>query len=289
MRLKPVQEASDDPDVMSQAKTEKTLPYEPTFTIKPTKNENGTPKDNTFMFNLHFTEPGTYHYVINEKRPEGGDGEFSGINGVTYDPMQYHVIVKVTDDDDNGELESKVTTVWVRNTNARGFWPDENLLDKTEEGKSTIVFENTYNPDEVARFFLVKKSLTNKVLESGSYQFVLTPQGVSDWIGSEANFTACEKISDQPMPTVIYGKAENDDDDVGEVIQPDENGNIVVGNGPSGHVTFDGIKFTAEHDGENHQNGKVYKYIVYEQQPTVDGTMTGEPLEGAKLVDGQWV
>ncbi|MCI8526924.1 MAG: Cna B-type domain-containing protein, partial [Oscillospiraceae bacterium] len=217
-----------------------------------------------FSFDLHFTKPGTYHYVVNEKRPESDSSEYAGIPGVTYDPMQYHVIVEVNMDE-NGELKPEATTVWARNTNARASWPEINLL--TGEDGATIPienalrFENTYNPAEITRFFLVRKILVNKDLKAGDFNFILTPGGSAGYSGSspsedELASLAYSADQAQPMPTVIYGE-----NDTAQAVEPDENGNIVVGNGPSGHVTFDGIKFTAE------QAGKVYKYTIREEIP----------------------
>ena len=264
-----------DESAMTTEDIAKTLPEKKLVTIYPGMTEaevEALPESEdsvlmagkVFSFDLHFTKPGTYHYVVNEKRPESDSSEYAGIPGVTYDPMQYHVIVEVNMDE-NGELKPEATTVWARNTNARASWPEINLL--TGEDGATIPienalrFENTYNPAEITRFFLVRKILVNKDLKAGDFNFILTPGGSAGYSGSspsENELAGLVYSADQaqPMPTVIYGE-----NDTAQTVEPDENGNIVVGNGPSGHVTFDGIKFTAE------QAGKVYKYTIREEIP----------------------
>ena len=109
----------------------------------------------SFRFSLYYTEVGTHYYKITENK--GTDG-----NGVTYDESYYIVEVDVTDDNE-GFLTYTKSIVYASN------------------GKSELVFNNTYTPADISAPIPVFKDLEGRVLGDGEFEFIIRE--------TEADFT----------------------------------------------------------------------------------------------------
>lgn len=175
------------------------------------------------------------------------------VPGVTYDLALYHVTVQVTKVSE--QLRAEIVELWKRG-------PGD---DWTTQGIDAIAFQNTYNTAEVDRYFRVQKVLEGGTLEVGQFRFVLEARGSRAYQAGE-NSTAWTADARQPMPA-----------------------ETVIANGSAGFAAFGAIAYTPEHAGST-ENGMEYRYAIREQQPTLDGTMDGDPLDGAvKNEDGRWV
>ncbi len=105
---------------------------------------------------MSFFNPGTYHYVIKEKLPEGVDAVNNKKNGVIYDTKAYVVTVEV----------AKVTD----NTGR-----DVLIYELTADGvkKGTITVTNTYDPADAKVTLGGTKELIGRDLEDGEFTFEL--------------------------------------------------------------------------------------------------------------------
>ncbi len=129
------------------------------FKLVPEKEENPMPNkdtvknaaDKTFVFgDITYTKTGIYKYTIEEIN--------GGLGGVKYDDSVYGVIVEVTDEGYDGQLDAKVTYT---------------LKEKSDV---KVEFKNTYTA-KAADLFLegMKKSLKYADLREGAFKFKLTP------------------------------------------------------------------------------------------------------------------
>ncbi len=96
---------------------------------------------------ITFDKVGTYTYTITEQK--------GTLGGVTYDESSFSVKVEVTDEGFDGQLDAKVT-----------YYKGEN--------EASVAFENTYAAKPTSIILDgMKKSLSDKELEAGKFEFVL--------------------------------------------------------------------------------------------------------------------
>ena len=257
----------------SQETPDAPLPTNATCIIKPT---SGTSADISFG-DFTFVKPGEYSYSILEYLPNGATSDEWDkiIPGITYDSAEYRLVINVQD---NHEGKLILTNIEIDKrqdqTGAEGWKVLYESAGDLEAGteaelpgndKSYINFVNTWNAKEQSISLSGKKTLNGKSLGDYSvkeqFGFKLETAG-SRKIGSQDEFA---KDTDQPMPT-------------------DDTGKYIYRNSTTGDITISGITFKTENIGNE------YKYILRELQPTDNGKVDGNPIEGAKKNDkDQWV
>ncbi|WP_270738066.1 Spy0128 family protein [Streptococcus anginosus] len=104
---------------------------------------------------VEYTKAGEYHYTIKEKN--------NGLGGITYDPKEIKVTVKVTDDG-KGKLNSEI------------FYEND---DQT--------FKNTYSATKTNVQLSVKKALTGRKLKAQEFEFELKEDGKPDVLQTAKN------------------------------------------------------------------------------------------------------
>lgn len=115
--------------------------------IKETKVTNDVNGNITFATNVKYIEAGTYTYDVKE---------ISGsLGGMSYDDTVYTITVKVTDNQNTGKLEAKVSVAI------------------NEKSVDSINFTNEYNPKAATAIISGKKVLSGKELEVDSFTFNL--------------------------------------------------------------------------------------------------------------------
>lgn len=251
-----------------------TMPKNTSVTITPATDGSDTSADGVtsahFAFGADktvdvdeftFSEPGTYRYLIEETNPNVAQGG-SGILGVTYDETTYRLTVEVTD---NGDGTLSQTHSFSKQAPGSNDWAD------VQSGES-ITFTNAFSVDEVSPSFNVYKVFngSDQAMTDNKFEFKIAAAG---WANNSDTTDAVNKdlafdgdSSENPMP-MVDGELS---DTVGSIIR--------------GDVVFGDTTFT-------HDNvGKTYRYAVTEVQPTVDGTIDGEGLEGASFDQstGKW-
>lgn len=257
----------------SQQTPDAPLPNKATDIIKPT---SGTSANISFG-DFTFDKPGQYRYSILEYLPNGEttDEWDKIIPGITYDAAEYRLRISVQDNH-RGELIPIYIEIAKRQdqTGAEDWKVLYESTGDLEAGteaalpgndKSYIDFVNTWNAEEQSISLSGKKTLHGKSLGDYSvkeqFDFKLEATG-SRPIGSQDGFA---EDTDQPMPT-------------------DDTGEYIYRNSTTGDITISGITFKTENI------GKEYKYILRELQPTNNGKVDGNPIEGAKKNnDGNWV
>ena len=251
-----------------------TMPQTTSVTITPATDGSDTSTNGTtsayFAFGddqtvdvskFTFAEPGTYRYLIEETNPNVTTSG-SGIIGVTYDETTYRLTVVVTD---NGDGTMRQEHTIAKQAAGSDDWVD------LAEGED-ITFTNAFSVDSVSPSFNVYKQFSgsDQAMKDNKFAFVIAPAGwanntdTTDQVDTSLTFDGDN--TEHPMP-MVDGKVS---DTVGSIIR--------------GDVVFGDTTFT-------HDNvGKTYRYIVSEKQPTVDGTIDGEGLEGATFDDasGKW-
>ncbi|WP_270236527.1 Spy0128 family protein [Streptococcus anginosus] len=104
---------------------------------------------------IEYDKAGEYHYTIKEKN--------NGLGGITYDPKEIKVTVKVTDDG-KGKLNSEI------------FYEND---DQT--------FKNTYSATKTNVQLSVKKALTGRKLKAQEFEFELKEDGKPDVLQTAKN------------------------------------------------------------------------------------------------------
>lgn len=251
-----------------------TMPDNTSVTITPATDGSDTSADGVtsarFQFGTNetvdvnqftFSEPGTYRYLIEETNPNVTEPG-SGILGVTYDETTYRLTVEVTD---NGDGTLSETHSFTKQAAGTDDWVDVG-------SDEAITFTNAFSVNEVSPSFNVYKVFTgsDQAMTDNKFQFKIAAAGWSN--NSDRTETVDTALafdgdsSENPMPMVDGAVS----DTVGSIIR--------------GDVVFGDTTFT-------HDNvGKTYRYAVTEVQPTDDGTIDGEGLEGATFDDatGKW-
>ena len=245
------------------------LPTNPTEEIEPT---SGTSAEISFG-DFTFDKPGHYRYTISEFLPNGDDTAADKFDkvlpGMTYDTTEYRLVVDVTDDNGDGELELKNLEIAKRVNSATNEWE---VLYSNADGdlptRDYLNFTNTYSVDTQDISLVGTKVLENKSFADygtkGQFGFKIEAIG-SRAVDSEASVEWTEDAN-QPMPTASGS----------------DHGNNVYSNSATGVISIPGITFG--HD----EVGKEYKYEIKKLQPLDKDT--GAPLEGAEQnSDGKWV
>lgn len=257
----------------SQQTLDAPLPTNATCIIKPTSGTSAAISFGDFTF----VKPGEYIYSILEYLPNGepSDEWDKIIPGITYDPSEYRLIINVQDNHEgkliptNIEIDKRQDQIgaeeWKALYTSTGDLETGESAKLPGNDKSYIDFVNTWNAEEQSISLSGKKTLHGKSLEDYSvkeqFGFKLEAAGARA-IGSQGEFA---KDTDQPMPT-------------------DDTGEYIYRNSTTGDITISGITFKTENI------GKEYKYILRELQPTNNGKVDGNPIEGAKKNnDGNWV
>lgn len=257
----------------SQQTPDAPLPTNATCIIKPTSGTSAAISFGDFTF----VKPGEYIYSILEYLPNGepSDEWDKIIPGITYDPSEYRLIINVQDNHEgkliptNIEIDKRqdqtVAEEWKALYTSTGDLETGESAKLPGNDKSYIDFVNTWNAEEQSISLNGKKTLNGKSLGDYSvkeqFDFKLEAAG-SRPIGSQDGFA---EDTDQPMPT-------------------DDTGEYIYRNSTTGDITISGITFKTENI------GKEYKYILRELQPTNNGKVDGNPIEGAKKNnDGNWV
>lgn len=257
----------------SQQTPDAPLPGNAMNIIKPT---SGTSANISFG-DFTFDEPGQYRYSILEYLPNGEttDEWDKIIPGITYDPAEYRLRIRVEDDHKGNLIPYHIEIAKRQDQTGAADW--KVLYESTgdlEAGtaatlpgadKSYIDFVNTWSAKEQSISLSGKKTLNGKSLGDYSvkeqFGFKLEAAG-SRQIGSQDAFA---EDADQPMPK-------------------DDTGKYIYRNSTTGDITISGTTFKTENV------GKEYKYILRELQPTDNGKVDGNGIEGAtKNDDGQWV
>ena len=257
----------------SQQTPDAPLPTNATCIIKPTSGTSAAISFGDFTF----VKPGEYSYSILEYLPNGKttDEWDKIIPGITYDPSEYRLIINVQDNHEgkliptNIEIDKRQDQAgaekWEALYTSTGDLETGKSANLPGNDKSYINFVNTWNAKEQSISLNGKKTLQGKSLGDYSvkeqFDFKLEAAGARQ-IGSQGEFA---KDTDQPMPT-------------------DDTGKYIYRNSTTGDITISGITFKTENI------GKEYKYILSELQPTNNGKVDGNPIEGAKKNnDGNWV
>lgn len=117
--------------------------------------------EQTFHFvEKKFTAPGEYYYLVKESN--------TGISGMTYDDTQY--LVKITvKDDGKGKLSVTEVTYATRKGDSGTFGGSAN----------SIVFENSYKPNEVTLSMTGTKELSGRSLQAEEFAFLVTENGTT--------------------------------------------------------------------------------------------------------------
>lgn len=257
----------------SQQTPDAPLPKNATCIIKPTSGTSAAISFGDFIF----VKPGEYRYSILEYLPNGEttDEWDKIIPGITYDPAEYRLIINVQDNHEgkliptNIEIDKRQDQTGAEDWKA--LYTSTGNLETGESAKlpgdneSYINFVNTWNAKEQSISLSGKKTLNGKSLGDYSvkeqFGFKLEAAG-SRQIGSQDAFAEDE---DQPMPK-------------------DDTGKYIYRNSTTGDITISGITFKTENV------GKEYKYILRELQPTDNGKVDGNGIEGATKNDkDQWV
>lgn len=234
------------------------LPTNATVDITPT-GDAGAGID---FGQFEFSAPGQYRYVIYEYLPGGTDPSNPAdtiLPGMTYDTVQYRLVVDVADEG-NGSLSISNVAISKRENSSSGIWTD--LYNSRQlPQQDYVAFENTYRQQTAQVSFNGTKTLSGKLLSDYSddeqFQFKIYARG-SRAAGSDGAFSADPA---QPMPA-----------------------NVLVQNSSAGEIVIGGTQL------DYTMVGKEYKYVVREMQPTVGGEYDSAALPGAaKNSDGKWV
>lgn len=257
----------------SQQTPDAPLPTNARNIIKPTSGTSAAISFGDFTF----VKPGEYSYSILEYLPNGEttDEWDKIIPGITYDPAEYRLRIRVEDDHNGNLIPYHIEIAKCQDQTGEADWKvlyesTGDLETGTEaalpgENQSYINFVNTWSAEEQSISLSGKKTLNGKSLGDYSveeqFDFKLEAAG-SRLIGSQDGFA---EDTDQPMPT-------------------DDTGEYIYRNSTTGDITISGIIFKTENI------GKEYKYILRELQPTDTGKVDGNGIEGAmKNDDGQWI
>lgn len=257
----------------SQQTPDAPLPTNARNIIRPTSGTSAAISFGDFTF----VKPGEYIYSILEYVPNGesSDEWDKIIPGITYDPSEYRLIINVQDNHEGKLIPTNIeidkcqdqtgAEEWKALYTSTGDLETGESANLPGNDKSYINFVNTWSAEEESISLSGKKILNGKSLGDYSveeqFDFKLEAAGARQ-IGSQDGFA---KDTDQPMPT-------------------DDTGKYIYRNFTTGDITISGITFKTENI------GKEYKYILSELQPTDNGKVDGNPIEGAKKNnDGNWV
>ena len=232
-------------------------------------------------YTMTFTQPGVYTYVLRERKPFTTDN-VDPIPGIKYAPETYKLYIEVNDDasdivsanagkteagtghlvvanyfwrartgfDEKGEGVDDWDLEWNTRILGSGTGGADNAFNKTplEDGKSMLVFNNTYDlaPPEVA--FEGTKILNGRALGDKEFEFKIEPVGKYE-IGHTENKTP-DAVASMPTP------------------ESDTTWNTAATG--TNNIKFDPITFTEDDAGEDEASAIIYHYQISEIKPEDD-------------------
>ena len=150
------------------------------------KEQNVREGDGTLEFDkLTFDKTGVYTYTVDEQ-----DGT---LGGVTYDTTSHTVTITVTEDTKSHKLVASVT------------------YSNGKASEKSILFQNTYQPEDVLVELSAKKNLTGRELQAYEFEFELVDDK-GNVIDSEKN----DKQGNIQFKPLTYSRDNDGVDDCGE-------------------------------------------------------------------------
>ena len=210
--------------------------------------------DGTLEFDkLTFDKTGVYTYTVDEQ-----DGT---LGGVTYDTTSHTVIITVTEDTKSHKLAASVA------------------YSNGKASEKSILFQNTYQPEDVLVELSAKKNLTGRELQAYEFEFELVDDK-GNVIDSEKN----DKQGNIQFKPLTYGRDNDGVDDCGEyryVIREKNTGEK--------NVTYDKTEHHVTVTVSDNLRGNLTAKVEYD--PTDDSakdssTMLVMPTDKADKTDG---
>lgn len=150
------------------------------------KEQNVREGDGTLEFDkLTFDKTGVYTYTVDEQ-----DGT---LGGVTYDTTSHTVTITVTEDAKSHKLAASVA------------------YSNGKASEKSILFRNTYQPEDVLVELAAKKNLTGRGLKADEFEFELV-----DDKGNVIDSARNDKDGDIRFKPLTYGRDNDGVDDCGE-------------------------------------------------------------------------
>lgn len=150
------------------------------------KEQNVREGDGTLEFDrLTFDKTGVYTYTVDEQ-----DGT---LGGVTYDTTSHTVTITVTEDAKSHKLAASVA------------------YSNGKASEKSILFQNTYQPEDVLVELSARKNLTGRELQADEFEFELVDDK-GNVIDTERN----DKDGDIRFKPLTYGRDNDGVDDCGE-------------------------------------------------------------------------
>lgn len=228
------------------------------FTHSPRNTQSGKVTaregDGTLDFDkLTFDKTGVYTYTVDEQ-----DGT---LGGVTYDTTSHTVTVTVTEDTKSHKLAASVA------------------YSNGKASEKSILFQNTYQPEDVLVELSAKKNLTGRELQASEFEFELVDDK-GNVIDSEKN----DKQGNIQFKPLTYGRDNDGVDDCGEyryVIREKNTGEK--------NVTYDKMEHHVTVTVSDNLQGNLTARVEYD--PTDDSakdssTMLVTPTDKADKTDG---
>lgn len=218
------------------------------------KEQNVREGDGTLEFDkLTFDKTGVYTYTVDEQ-----DGT---LGGVTYDTTSHTVTITVTEDSKSHKLAASVA------------------YSNGKASEKSILFQNTYQPEDVLVELSAKKNLTGRELQADEFEFELVDDK-GNVIDSEKN----DKQGDVRFKPLTYGRDNDGVDDCGEyryVIREKNTGEK--------NVTYDKTEHHVNVTVSDNLQGNLTAKVEYD--PTDDSakdssTMLVTPTDKADKTDG---
>ena len=210
--------------------------------------------DGTLDFDkLTFDKTGVYTYTVDEQ-----DG---ALGGVTYDTTSHTVTITVTEDTKSHKLAASVA------------------YSNGKANEKSILFQNTYQPEDVLVELSAKKNLTGRELQAYEFEFELVDDK-GNVIDSEKN----DKQGNIQFKPLTYGRDNDGVDDCGEyryVIREKNTGEK--------NVTYDKTEHHVTVTVSDNLQGNLTAKVEYD--PTDDSakdssTMLVTPTDKADKTDG---
>lgn len=228
------------------------------FTHSPRNTQSGKVTaregDGTLDFDkLTFDKTGVYTYTVDEQ-----DGT---LGGVTYDTTSHTVTITVTEDTKSHKLAASVA------------------YSNGKASEKSILFQNTYQPEDVLVELSAKKNLTGRELQASEFEFELV-DNKGNVIDSEKN----DKQGNIQFKPLTYGRDNDGVDDCGEyryVIREKNTGEK--------NVTYDKMEHHVTVTVSDNLQGNLTARVEYD--PTDDSakdssTMLVTPTDKADKTDG---
>lgn len=210
--------------------------------------------DGTLEFDkLTFDKTGVYTYTVDEQ-----DGT---LGGVTYDTTSHTVIITVTEDTKSHKLAASVA------------------YSNGKASEKSILFQNTYQPEDVLVELSAKKNLTGRELQAYEFEFELVDDK-GNVIDSEKN----DKQGNIQFKPLTYGRDNDGVDDCGEyryVIREKNTGEK--------NVTYDKMEHHVTVTVSDNLQGNLTARVEYDPKDATaedSSTMLVTPTDKADKTDG---